>query len=1354
MAGSAAALNATSNASSLTDEAAVQQSWLVRFSSSGVGEASRLILIAALQPAEVSLPWPVILFLALFSADRQFAWSFLAVVTAHPASSTARSTTCSGRALCIFVASLCLHSACYCLAVLSPGCHRHQPIHPHLHQAAPLPLSLHSPARSTLATCAALWIVSFAAGDAQLPGLGRPRLRLEEHQPACGTAWPPGPTPSSSASLPLASPFCVIVIVLHPDASCAHPQRLPRIVQKLAAGSSSSRASAPFRLAKTLFLVFAVLVICWTPFTRAGCLRPQTTTLPIHLARVQHLLGALQLLRQLPGVRPDQTGKFLRGYQEGSLRRLAAACRSWRPQAAGLPYEPRTATLSPCGKKIEPHSRRVLLCSTCSFGFLAVAGRSGQNVSLPLWIDSGRPDHCGNRSTGNSSAGGELSADAPPLLLEKKRSRCSTPAAWDRRSAASPQLARSSSSRFFDALNGRSGGLRLQRQADPAGPAADPQQLHDPPERHLPPGAAAQVAQRLEGSRPALGVFLALVVSSCCPPMVPSLGGGNRGRRLAGIGRVLWPVVFMLGFVPAAVMNVLQEKWAEAPAGGGRSAAAEPHLLPVQHQLLPAAHRARPVLEWTLCPATATPDSLWQLGDSWRFGGLLLLWRRRLPRRLRASGAAMFIGMYTVSYIGGAASCCATPRAPPCWPRGVRALVTRCGSCSGPFFQEDPFQFHIQTSYTTWFALASLSLMVPAILAYNWRSEAADEARRLLMRNYGRTHVQARRVAQYIRLQGEVWIAVHSVCTVRERGRRGEALEAVGRLIQPAGNESADGESDGNYYPSSAEAGITAAAPAPGPPRPPEEAAGKSPGPLRRSMRQAAVRAASASTSGPASASSIIFYQTESDRLQPDGATVGGAEGDEGLWTGAHEGGAAEGPCGPHPDLCTQQRRYPPWRRPRRHGRHEGARRVRGPRHFGPRAKVRRDRVRPTPKALASPHEGCRRFRAGPPADSFADGRTKVPQGPCGPTPTTCRPDPATKACEGSGRRHRRTLCGHARCRRSVRPTPTLCRARTKVPRRRVCRHQTRTKVARRVRAGPTRHFADARTKVPQGRGGRPPELASRVRRGEHTPTPARSVSAPTRDTFADAHEGSAGSRAAPPVDTLQTIRTKVPQGPCGPTPTLCTRSDRRARAAPHPHFANPHEVPQGPWRPHPDICRTRTKGPAGSACRPQTGCYRIEALGASGGFHQLPDRRPRARAVRRRSRCPHRRVLQLSAGTVLTVVVGQRGRAARMPARPALTTAYPAEAPSCTPSGAAPWLLVAEEAQRSSARGLGGGNRGDGWVGARQHRGFGGGGGGFQTTSSAGASGFDSARREAAAAPSAPALAGNATSGGNSAGR
>uniref|UniRef100_A0A1I8F620 G_PROTEIN_RECEP_F1_2 domain-containing protein n=1 Tax=Macrostomum lignano TaxID=282301 RepID=A0A1I8F620_9PLAT len=572
-------------------------------------------------------------------------------------------------ALCIFVASLCL-TACYC-SLLSLGAIA---INRYIHICHPARYRSVFTRRSTLATCAALWIVSFLLEMPNFLGWGGHAYDWKRTSPACGTAWPPGPTPSSSASLPLASP-----------PSCAH--------------SNSS----------VNFLVYGLT-----------------------------------------------NREFLRGYQE-ALRRLAAAChlggrssrvaaepdRNSSPVASALLLstfcfaklsqlnrrEPLKETMSSSEQQTSSHSRRVLLLNLF-FGFLAVAGQVGQNVSLPLWIDSG-----------NSSAGGELSAD-PPLLLEEEEPLQQ----WVGGGPANCTVGRSIDSYFVYTFACTSFvlifGLLLipikllspssldRRSALPPARAL-PHRLLRRPQRGVLVVFASSGKRTLPALQPilsnfmiplsvtfrlgaaaqglaALGVFLALVVSLL--PMVPSLGAETEGGA-RGIGRVLWPVVFMLGFVPAAVMNVLQEKWLKhrlEAAGGGQLNLIFFLFSTSCYQLLTAL-----ALFWVDI-----------LGDSWRFGVSCFFGGDGCPADSGVRGA-MFIGMYTVSYIGGGLMLRYAEGATLL--AVVSALVTPLGFLFWTFFQEDPFQFHIQTSYTTWFALASLSLMVPAILAYNWRSEAATK---------------------------------------------------------------------------------------------------------------------------------------------------------------------------------------------------------------------------------------------------------------------------------------------------------------------------------------------------------------------------------------------------------------------------------------------------------------------------------------------------------------------------------------------------------------------------------------------------------------------------------------------------
>uniref|UniRef100_A0A1I8FG45 G_PROTEIN_RECEP_F1_2 domain-containing protein n=1 Tax=Macrostomum lignano TaxID=282301 RepID=A0A1I8FG45_9PLAT len=534
-----------------------------------------------------------------------------------------------------------------------PGRHRHQPS---------------SPAAPPWPPCAPLWIVSFLLEMPNFPGLGRHAYDWKN----ITCLWDRLASRSYTiffGFVAVGLPCCVIVICY--TLIFLRIRQVTKNVQKLQQQQQQQSFSS-FRLAKTLFLVFAVLVICWTPFT-VLVVFDHNNHLPIHLHAYSTFLAHSNSSVKLPGVRPDQ-----RGVPQGATRRL---CGDWPPlailaaAAAGLPRS-RTATLRDPLKETMSSSeqqqgssslrRRVLLLNLF-FGFLAVAGQVGQNVSLPLWIDSGRPDTCGNRSTGNSSAGGELSED-PPLLLEEEEAAAAVgrPRAGELHGRAQhrqllcvhlrlhqlrlgqterrfAQLARSSTSiGFFDALNGvlvvfASSGKRTL-------PALQPilsNFMDPPPDRHLPPGAALRKspAGRLKGLA-ALGVFLALVVS-LLPTMVPSLGAETEG----GAAR----------HRPGALACRLHAR-----------------LRPRRRtRLLPAAHRARPVLGGTLCPATATPTASGSSVTAGASASSCFFGGDGCPADSGVRGA-MFIGMYTVSYIGGGLMLRYAEGATPAG-RGVRA---------------------------------------------------------------------------------------------------------------------------------------------------------------------------------------------------------------------------------------------------------------------------------------------------------------------------------------------------------------------------------------------------------------------------------------------------------------------------------------------------------------------------------------------------------------------------------------------------------------------------------------------------------------------------------------------------------
>ncbi|XP_078616350.1 crt homolog 3-like [Branchiostoma floridae x Branchiostoma japonicum] len=205
-----------------------------------------------------------------------------------------------------------------------------------------------------------------------------------------------------------------------------------------------------------------------------------------------------------------------------------------------------------------------------------------------------------------------------------------------------------------------------------------------------------------------LSLFICLL-----PKIIPALGA-DTAPGAKGAAGVLWPLCFMIGFVPAAAMNVIEEKVMKMTKGTRRDQISLIWFLFWEsvYQFLCAA-----ALFWTdVIPGFGNSADIHDFGENVAFGFLCFFGGRGCTSEPGTRGTVFILG-YAVSYFGGGlllrhaegATLLAL----------VTSLVTPLGFLFWTLFEEDPFQFHVNTGNATWFSLGALVLMVPAIYFYN-----------------------------------------------------------------------------------------------------------------------------------------------------------------------------------------------------------------------------------------------------------------------------------------------------------------------------------------------------------------------------------------------------------------------------------------------------------------------------------------------------------------------------------------------------------------------------------------------------------------------------------------------------------
>eukprot|EP01138_Halocafeteria_seosinensis_P000400 gb/GECG01000413.1/.p1 GENE.gb/GECG01000413.1/~~gb/GECG01000413.1/.p1 ORF type:complete len:431 (+),score=32.07 gb/GECG01000413.1/:1-1293(+) len=254
------------------------------------------------------------------------------------------------------------------------------------------------------------------------------------------------------------------------------------------------------------------------------------------------------------------------------------------------------------------------------------------------------------------------------------------------------------------------------------------------------------------------GLFLSLV---------PSIFGLNKGKGpeksdQTGAARILWPLAFMIAFVPAAIMNVIEEKALKdkipsKESSNDRSLEMGEALLSSERGVNSTAIKED--LDRAGCQEPAELNQVWLLaftslyqfitigltfwtdiipgfgisGDIHTFGHSFVAgFKCNFGGESCGSSAfafsTVFIGAYMLSYIAGAALLRSDENGAT-WQAIVVTLVTPLGALFWTLFQHGPpVHFEPEFEQTTWYSVGGLVLMLPAMLLYHlWGAQELHE---------------------------------------------------------------------------------------------------------------------------------------------------------------------------------------------------------------------------------------------------------------------------------------------------------------------------------------------------------------------------------------------------------------------------------------------------------------------------------------------------------------------------------------------------------------------------------------------------------------------------------------------------
>ncbi|XP_064389976.1 crt homolog 2-like isoform X2 [Halichondria panicea] len=191
-----------------------------------------------------------------------------------------------------------------------------------------------------------------------------------------------------------------------------------------------------------------------------------------------------------------------------------------------------------------------------------------------------------------------------------------------------------------------------------------------------------------------------------------SKGGNAQFFAQPTLSRIIWPLVFMIGFVPAAVMNVIEEKSLKDT----RTVNLFYFLFWTSlYQLVSVG-----VLFWVdVVPWYGFAGSIQTFGENYWFAIQCFFGGAGCNYVPGLRGVA-FIAMYVVSYLGGGLLIRYAEGA--AYLAIVQSLVTPLGALFWSLFQEDDcgvFLFKPSADSLTYFSIGGLVIMVPAIFLYN-----------------------------------------------------------------------------------------------------------------------------------------------------------------------------------------------------------------------------------------------------------------------------------------------------------------------------------------------------------------------------------------------------------------------------------------------------------------------------------------------------------------------------------------------------------------------------------------------------------------------------------------------------------
>jgi len=216
------------------------------------------------------------------------------------------------------------------------------------------------------------------------------------------------------------------------------------------------------------------------------------------------------------------------------------------------------------------------------------------------------------------------------------------------------------------------------------------------------------------------GIVVVVGLSICLIPTIfpqvdPKAGNDPVSTPLTDdVSRVMWPIIFMLGCLPEAIMHVLEERGVKLENESSQEQINLVYFLfwTSFYELLCICF-----LFWTdILPWYGDLDHIKNFGSTWGCGIRCFFGGAGCSATPGLRGS-LYMATHVLVHVAGANLLRHAEGAT--WLSIVTSLVTPLGFIFWTLFNESPFKWHPEGHVNTWFSIGALVIMVPAIFVYN-----------------------------------------------------------------------------------------------------------------------------------------------------------------------------------------------------------------------------------------------------------------------------------------------------------------------------------------------------------------------------------------------------------------------------------------------------------------------------------------------------------------------------------------------------------------------------------------------------------------------------------------------------------